>query len=54
MENDEGIFLNQLINALMESEEQLEKANAGKDYESFNKSKKVMFMIQKEIADVLK
>lgn len=48
------IFLSQLINSLVESEEKLEKANAVKDYEAFNKSKKIMLNIQKEISDALK
>jgi hypothetical protein len=54
MKSGEIIFLNQLINSLIEAGEQLEKASAKEDYESFNKSKRTILMIQKEISELTK
>jgi len=47
-------FLNQLINSLGEAESKLEKYYDKKDYENFNKSKKFMLKIQKQISEVIK
>ncbi len=47
-------FLNQLVKSLEESELKLEKAFEKKDSEEFNKSKKFMMKIQKQISEVIK
>jgi uncharacterized protein YdcH (DUF465 family) len=54
MERSDVIILNQLINSLEETAGQLERANASQDYETFNKLKKTMLNLQKEIAGALK
>jgi len=47
--NQEDVtFLNHLINALEESELKLEEAYDKKDYENFNRTKKMMLQIQKK------
>jgi hypothetical protein len=51
----EGIlFLNQLIASLEEAERNLEKAYEKRNYDKFNKSKKIMLRIQNEISNMLK
>jgi len=47
-------FLNQLVKALEESGLKLEKSYEKKDYENFNKSKKFMLKIQKQISEMIK
>ena len=54
MEKEDILFLNQLIKSLAEAEEMLEKSYAKRDYENFNKSKKTMLRIQKEISDAVR
>jgi len=52
--NQEGVtFLNHLINALEESELKLEEAYDKKDYENFNRTKKMMLQIQKKISEIV-
>jgi len=60
MEKEEKIFnrediafLNQLSNTLEESELKLEEAYDKKDYESFNRIKKMMLQIQKKISEII-
>ena len=52
MKRDEILFLSQLIRSLAESEEELEKSYKKKDYENFNKTKKIMLQIQGEISKI--
>ncbi len=47
-------FLKQLVKSLEEAESKLEKAYKKKDYEKFNKSKKIMLKIQKQIEEIIK
>ncbi len=47
-------FLNQLVKSLEETELKLEKAYEKKDQEHFNKSKKFMLQIQKQIFEIIK
>jgi len=47
-------FLNQLVKSLEESELKLEKAYEKKNHEEFNKSKKFMMKIQKQISERIK
>jgi len=47
-------FLNQLVKSLEESALKLEKAYEKKDHEKFNKSKKFMLGIQKQIEGIIK
>jgi hypothetical protein len=47
-------FLNQLVKSLEEAELKLEKAHEKKDYEKFNKSKKFMLEIQKQISNLIR
>ena len=54
MEKGDVVFLNQFVNSLIETGEQLEKANALNDSETFNKLKRTMIVLQKEIAGILK
>jgi len=52
--NQEDVtFLNHLINALEESELKLEEAYDKKDYENFNRTKKMMLQIQKKISEII-
>ncbi len=54
MKKEEVLFLSQLIRSLEEGEKSLEKSYEKRDYEKFNKSKKIMLRIQKEISDIIK
>ena len=53
MKKEDNLFLNQLINSLEEANEKLEKAYEKKDYNNFDKSKKIMLKIQKEISEII-
>jgi hypothetical protein len=53
MKKEDNLFLNQLVNSLGEASEKLEKAYEKDDYENFDKSKKLMLKIQKEISDII-
>lgn len=53
MKNEEILFLNQLIKSLEEAEKNLEKAYEKRDFDIFNKSKKIMLRIQYEISEIL-
>jgi hypothetical protein len=54
MKREESLFLNQLIKSLEEAAKEMEKGYKKKDANQFNKSKKVMLRIQKEIAEMTK
>lgn len=54
MKKEEILFLNQLIRALEDSEKSLEKSYEKRDYEGFNKSKRIMLRIQNEISNIIK
>jgi hypothetical protein len=54
MKKEEISFLNQLVKALEDAEKNLEKAYQKRDYENFNKSKRIMLRIQKEISNIIK
>lgn len=54
MKKEEILFLNQLIKSLEEAGRNLEISYEKRDYESFNKSKKIMLRIQKEISNMIK
>ncbi len=54
MKREDILFLNQLIKSLNEAGNNLEKAYEKRDYENFNKSKKIMMSIQKEISKIIK
>lgn len=45
-------FLNQLVSSLEEAGLTLEQAYPKKDYENFNKSKKLILLLQKKITEV--
>lgn len=53
MKKEDNLFLNQLINSLEEASKKLEKAYEKKDYDNFDKSKKIMLKIQKEISEII-
>jgi len=53
MKKEDVLFLNQLINSLDEAEVSLERAYNRKSSDRFNKSKKIMLKIQKEISDII-
>jgi hypothetical protein len=54
MKSGEILFLNQLINSLVEAGHELEKAGSKNDSEAFNNSKKTILAIQKEISELIK
>ncbi|VVB83931.1 Uncharacterised protein [uncultured archaeon] len=54
MNREDILFLNQLIKSLGESGDMMEQSYKKGDYENFNKSKKIMLRIQKEISDAIK
>jgi hypothetical protein len=54
MNKEDAGFLGQLVQSLEDAAEKLEKAYEKKDYDSFNRSKKIMLNIQKEISGILK
>jgi len=54
MNKEDILFLSQLIKSLEEAAKNLEANYKQKDYESFNKSKKIMLKIQKEISEIIK
>jgi len=54
MKKEESLFLNQLVNSLEEASEKLGKYYEKRDSENFNKSKKIMLKIQKEISEIIK
>ena len=54
VKKEESVFLNQLVNSLEEASEKLEKYYEKRDSENFDKSKKIMFKIQREISDIIK
>jgi hypothetical protein len=54
MKREEILFLNQLIKSLAEAEEKFEFSYEKRDSENFNKSKKVMLLLQEEIANIIK
>ncbi len=54
MKREEIVFLNQLVKSLTEAEKNLEKSYEKRKYSDFNKSKKIMLEIQKEISDIIK
>jgi hypothetical protein len=52
--NQEDVtFLNHLIKTLEEAELKLEEAYDKKDYENFNRTKKMMLQIQKKISEIV-
>lgn len=54
MKKEDFLFLNQLIASLEEAERNLEKAYGRRNYEKFNKIKKIMLRIQNEISNIVK
>jgi hypothetical protein len=54
MKREEVLFLNQLIKSLEEAERSMEKAYSRRDSLNFNKSKRIMLRIQKEISEMTK
>jgi hypothetical protein len=54
MKKEDIPFLNQLVKSLEEAESKLEKTYEKKNYEEFNKSKKFMLKIQRQISEVIK
>ena len=53
MKRDDIPFLNQLVKSLGDAGTRLEKAHIKKDAEEFNKVKRFMLQIQKQISDIL-
>ena len=54
MKRDEILFLNQLAKSLQESEVKLEETYKKREFENFNKTKKMMLRIQNEISNIIK
>jgi len=53
MKKEEILFLDQLVKSLEEAEKSFEEAYKKKDFESFNRTKRIMFRIQREISGIL-
>lgn len=53
VKKEEIVFLNQLVKSLEEGELKLEEAHEKKNHEDFNKMKKFMMEIQKQISEVV-
>ena len=53
MKREDVLFLNQLVNSLDEAVVSLDRAYKRKSADRFNKSKKIMLKIQKEISDII-
>lgn len=53
MKREDNVFLNQLVSSLEEAYEKMERAYEKRDSENFNKMKKIMIKLQKEISDIL-
>ncbi len=54
MENEEILFLDQLIKSLEEAGKNFEDAYQRRDHDNFNKSKRIILRIQYEISEILK
>lgn len=54
MKKEDSLFLNQLVNSLGDAYAKLEKAYEKGNSENFNKVKKMMLKIQKEISEIIK
>ena len=54
MEKEDVLFLNQLIKSLEETGKNLEEAYKKSNSEKFNKAKKSIIQIQKEISTIAK
>lgn len=54
MKKEDIPFLKQLVKSLEEAESKLENTYEKKNYEEFNKSKKFMLKIQRQISEVIK
>ncbi|MCK5149353.1 hypothetical protein KAJ87_00310 [Candidatus Pacearchaeota archaeon] len=54
MKKEDLLFLNQLIHSFEEAEPKLEKYYKKKDNEKFNKAKKIMLQIQKQISETIR
>lgn len=50
---ENGLFLNQLVMALEEVEGKFEEAYNKKNYDKFNKIKKLIIQINKKIAEIV-
>ncbi len=53
MKKEEILFLDQLVRSLEEAERSFEEAYKKRNFEDFNKTKKIMIRIQKEISGIL-
>ena len=54
MQSGDIQFLNQLMRSLDEAGKSLEKAYERKDFEKFNKARKIILNLQKEISEIIK
>ncbi|MDD5012560.1 MAG: hypothetical protein PHQ66_02875 [Candidatus Nanoarchaeia archaeon] len=54
MKKEEIQFLNQLVKSLEDAERNFRKSYEKRDYDKFNKSKKMIIRIQKEISEMIK
>ena len=54
MKKEDIPFLEQLVDALVESLEKLEKAFENQDYKIYNDSRKLIIRIQKKISEIIK
>jgi hypothetical protein len=54
MNKEEILALNQLIKSMMENSKELDNAYNQKSVEKFNRAKKAMLILQKQIAEIAK
>ncbi len=54
MKKEDILFFNQLVKSLEDAGKSLQQSYEKMNYRRFNKSKKIMFQIQKEISDIIK
>ncbi len=54
IKEEDIIFLNQLVESLEEAELKLEKSYSERNYENFDKSKKIILQIQRKISETIK
>jgi len=54
MEEEDVLFLIQIISSIEDASKKLEKAHKMKDYDEFNKVKKIISELQEKISEVIK
>jgi hypothetical protein len=53
MKRSDILFLSQLVKSLEEAEKKMEEYSKKKDYENFNKTKRIILKVQEEISKIV-